>query len=336
MSAPATQRPTRPARGDRGTFVSGLNQALHHEMTHDPSLLVFGEDVAQLGGLFRVTEGLNDAFPGRVFDLPIAENGYTGVAVGAAMAGHNVVVEMQVIDFVLLAADAIANAGGLHFASGGQVNVPIVVRGPVGLGTGFGVTHSQRLEAALAARPGITVLMPSTPADAKGLLTSAIRSPNPVVIFEDAQLYYKRGELPADGTEVPIGKARTAREGGDVTLVSSGNGLATVLAAADELAGHGIEADVIDLRTLRPLDWPAIEASVRRTRRFAIVLDGPSFCSYGSYVAAEVARRCWEELAAAPQAIGGIDAPAAASQPAEAQVQVAGDDVVALVRSMVR
>jgi pyruvate dehydrogenase E1 component beta subunit len=337
MSATVPTRPASPSHGDHGTFVTGLNQALRHELKQDPSLLLLGEDIAQLGGLFRVTEGLAQDYGERVLDTPIAEAGFTGVAIGAALAGHRVVVEMQVIDFLWLAADQLANAGALHFASGGQVSVPLVMRGPCGFGTGFGVTHSQRLEAVLAGRPGIKVLMPSTPADAKGLLTSAIRDPGPVVIFEDSILYYRRGTLPPDGVTTPIGEANVAREGADFTLATSGRGLAICLDAAETLSGEsGIEVEVIDLRTLKPLDWKTIEASVDRTRRFAVALDGPGFCSYGSYVAAEVTRRCWDTLDAPPRAIGGIDVPAATSESAEARAGISRDMVAREVAALMQ
>jgi pyruvate/2-oxoglutarate/acetoin dehydrogenase E1 component len=336
MSATAPARPASPSRGSHGTFVAGLNQALAYELDHDPSLLLLGEDIAQLGGLFRVTEGLAAAHPQRVLDTPIAEAGFTGVAIGAAIAGHRVMVEMQVIDFLWLAADQLANAASLHFASGGQISVPIVLRGPCGLGTGFGVTHSQRLEAVLASRPGMKVLMPSTPGDAKGLLTSAIRDPGPVIMFEDSILYYRRGPLPPDGTTVPIGEARTVREGGDVTIATAGRGLAVCLDAAETLSQErGIEADVIDLRSLKPLDWKAIETSVVRTRHFTIALDGPGFCSFGSYVAAEVARRQWGALQAPPVAIGGIDVPGAPPEPAEGVLTITPGQVADRIRDLV-
>jgi pyruvate/2-oxoglutarate/acetoin dehydrogenase E1 component len=336
MSPAAPARPASPSRGLEGTFVGGLNQALRYELDNDPSLLLLGEDIAQLGGLFRVTEGLAEAHPDRVLDTPIAEAGFTGVAIGAAMAGHHVMVEMQVIDFLWLAADQLANAAGLHFASGGQISVPIVLRGPCGLGTGFGVTHSQRLEAVLASRPGMKVVMPSTPGDAKGLLTSALRDPGPVIMFEDSILYYRRGPLPPDGTAIPIGEAKVAREGSDVTLATTGRGLGICLEAAQALSDdRGIEVEVIDLRSLKPLDWDMLEDSVATTRRFAIALDGPSFCSYGSYVAAEMGRRRWSMLDAPPLAITGIDVPGAPPEPAEAAVAITPQKVSQGIASLV-
>jgi pyruvate dehydrogenase E1 component beta subunit len=336
MSSLAPARPESPSGGSHGTFVAGLNQALRHELEHDPSLLLLGEDIAQLGGLFRVTEGLAETYPDRVLDTPIAEAGFTGVGVGAAMAGHHVMVEMQVIDFLWLAADQLANAAGLHFASGGQISVPLVLRGPCGLGTGFGVTHSQRLEAVLASRPGMKVVMPSTPGDAKGLLTSALRDPGPVIMFEDSILYYRRGPLPPDGETIPIGVANVAREGADVTLATTGRGLAICLEAAEALSSEReIEVEVIDLRSLKPLDWGKLEDSVASTRRFAIALDGPSFCSYSSFVAAEIARRRWSMLDAPPLAITGIDVPGAPPEPAEAAVAISPEKVVDGIASLI-
>jgi pyruvate dehydrogenase E1 component beta subunit len=318
------------------TFVEGLNEALHHEMEQDSSVLVFGEDIALLGGLFRVTDGLLDRYPDRVFDTPISEGGFASMAIGAAMAGHRSVVEIQIIDFLWLAADQIANAGALHFVSNGQVTVPTVFRGPCAFGTGFGVTHTQRLEAIFASRPGVKVLMPSTPADAKGLLTSAIRDPNPVVIFEDASLYYVKGDTGPDGEGVPIGKARIAREGSDCTIVSAGRGVGICLDAATELAERrGLEVEVVDLRSLKPVDWPLLEASVAKTGSFVAALDGPPFCSYASFLCSEIAARRWSELRAAPAAVGGLDVSAAVAPEAELSAGITSERVAAAVERAV-
>ena len=327
-----------PSESDthRGTFVGGLNEALHYAMREDSRVLVMGEDVATLGGLFRVTAGLLEAFPGRVIDTPICEGGFVGVGIGAAMAGHAVIVEMQVIDFLLFAADQLANAGNLHFVSGAQLSVPIVVRGPCGLGTGFGVTHSQRLEAIFAGRPGLKVLMPSTPADAKGLLTSAIADPSPVVIFEGATLYYAQGDLPPDGTTVPIGAATVVLEGDACTVATAGRGVGVCLEAAETLReSHGIAIEIIDLRSLKPVDWKTIDDSVTRTRRFIATLDGPGFCSYSSYLTAQIAQRWWTTLISAPRTVGGLDVAGSPSLPAEGRVCINPSLIVEEVKAMI-
>jgi pyruvate/2-oxoglutarate/acetoin dehydrogenase E1 component len=316
------------------TFVDGLNQALHHEMENDPSLLVLGEDVARLGGLFNVTAGLYERFPARVLDTPISEGGFAGMAVGAAVAGHRVVVEIQIIDFLWQAADQIANAGNMHFVSNGQVSVPVVFRGPCTFGTGFGVTHTQRLEGVFASRPGVKVLMPGTPADAKGLLTSAIRDPNPVVIFEDVALYYAKGELGADGDAVPIGEAHVVRAGSDCTVASAGRGVGISLSAAKQLAERGVEAEVIDLRSIKPVDWTLLEASTNRTGAFVAALDGPPVCSYAGFLCSEIARRCWIRLRAAPTAVTGLDVASAVSRVAEESAAITSDHVAATVERL--
>jgi pyruvate dehydrogenase E1 component beta subunit len=318
------------------TIVAGLNQALHHEMERDDSVVVIGLDVAGLDGLFRVTAGLAAKYPDRVFDVPISEGGFAGMGVGAAMAGQRAVVEFQVLDFIWLAADQIANAGNMHFVTNGQVSVPVVFRGPCGFGTGFGVTHSQHFEAIFAGRPGVKVVMPSTPADAKGLLTAAIRDPNPVVFIEEATTYYKKGEVGEDGVPVPLGSGRVARSGGDLTLATAGRCVELCVGVADELAANGgPDVEVIDLRSLKPIDWELLEGSVAKTGRFGAALDGPAFCSYVSYLSAEVARRCWGSLDAAPVAIAGEDVAAGVSIPAEASAGITAEQVSDRVRSLV-
>jgi pyruvate dehydrogenase E1 component beta subunit len=334
VSTPEPLDAAKSTVGAVDTYAAGLNQALRHEMHIDPSVLVMGEDVGRLGGLFRVTAGLAEAFPGRVFDTPIAESGFAGMGIGAAMAGFKVVVEIQVIDFLWCAADQIANAGNMHFVSGGQVSVPIVFRGPCGFGTGFGVTHSQHLESVFANRPGVKVVMPSTPADAKGLLTYAIRDPNPVVIFEDANLYYERGELPPDGEIVPIGVARIAREGRDCTIATGGRSLMICSRASEALASEGIEVELIDVRSLKPFDWNMLETSVKKTGRFISAFDGPTICSFGAYLTGQVASRCWSALTAPPLAIGGIDVAGAVARPAEALAGISPERVLEGVRRL--
>jgi pyruvate/2-oxoglutarate/acetoin dehydrogenase E1 component len=318
------------------TIVAGLNQALHHEMATDPSVVLMGCDVGALGGIFHVTSGLLERFPDRVFETPISEGAYAGMGIGAAIAGRRAIVDFGVLDFIWLACDQIANAGNMHFVTNGQVSVPVVFRGPCGFGTGFGVTHSQHFEAIFASRPGVKVVMPSTPADAKGLLTAAIRDPNPVVFVEEAVLYYKKGEVGEDGTVVPLGSGRVAREGGDCTVASAGRCVHLCVEVADQLAAAGgPDVEVIDLRSLKPVDWELLQRSVEKTGRFAAALDGPPFCSYVGYLAGEVAQRSWSSLQAAPVAIAGEDVAAGVSIPAEASAGITAEQVAEQLRALV-
>jgi pyruvate/2-oxoglutarate/acetoin dehydrogenase E1 component len=335
MPEPDALAAVRESWGQRNTYAAGINQALHYEMGVDPTVLLMGEDVGGLGGVFGVTRGLAEAYPDRVLDTPIAEGGFAGMGVGAAMAGHPVVVEIQIIDFLLFAADQIANAGNMHFVSGGQVTIPIVFRGPCCFGAGFGVTHTQHLEAFFANRPGVRVVMPSTPADAKGLLTSAIRDPNPVVLFEETTLYFRRGEVVEDGTAIPLGVARIVREGSDVTVATAGRAVELCVAAAETLAQEdGIDLEVVDLRSLKPVDWDTLASSIGKTGSFLSAFDGPRFCSYGTFLVSEAAERCWAELKSAPRALGGIDVAAAVAQPAEALAGVTPERIVIAIRQM--
>lgn len=311
------------AKGATDTFVAGLNQALKHEMKMDPSVIVLGEDIARLGGLFRVTEGLMESFPGRVLDTPISENGLAGLGVGAAIAGQKVVVEFQVLDFIWLAADQVVNSGLMHFVSGGQVSVPVVFRGPCGFGTGFGVTHTQHLETVFAGRPGLKVVMPSTPWDAKALLTSAIRDPNPVIFIEESTLYYKQGAVPQDGVSVPLGSARVVSRGDDITLISAGRGISICERAVQMMREEGVSAELIDLRTLKPVDWNTLRTSVSKTGRAICAIDGSDFCSFATYVTANLTELCWDDLQAAPSAVTGEDVACAVAAEAES---VAGID----------
>jgi pyruvate/2-oxoglutarate/acetoin dehydrogenase E1 component len=310
------------------TFVSGLNQALHFEMQNDPSVLVLGEDIGRLGGLFRVTDGLAEAFPGRVYDTPISEGGFAGMGVGAAIAGHHVVVELQVFDFIWLAADQVANAAMMHFVSGGQVSVPIVFRGPCGFGTGFGVTHTQHLEAVFCSRPGLKVVYPSTPWDAKGLLTSAIRDPNPVIFIEESTLYYQKGPLPEDGESIPLGSARVVVEGEDLTIISAGRALAVCEEAIGELESLGIAAELIDLRSLKPLDLATLCTSVQKTGYAICALDGPAMYSFSSMLTGMITEHCWASLKGPPTVVGGLDIAGPVAQPAEQHLGVRPESVV--------
>jgi pyruvate dehydrogenase E1 component beta subunit len=253
------------------TYVKAINAAMARAMREDPRVFVLGEDVAE-GGPYTTTAGLADEFgTDRVINTPISEGAITGVAIGAAQAGMRPILEIMFIDFITLALDQIANqAAKAHLMSGGQLSVPLVVRTQGGAGYRSGAQHSQSLESWLTHLPGLKVVMPSRAVDAAGLLASAVADPNPVVFVENKTLYFRREEVPDDPPPVPLGRAETLRPGRDVTIVALSRLVGDALAAAERLAGEGVEAEVIDPRTLVPLDLDAIVESVRRTNRLVI------------------------------------------------------------------
>jgi len=278
------------------TYLQAINEALKEEIRRDPNVFVIGEDVGYYGGLFRVTRGLLDEFgPKRLIDTPISEQAFMGIAVGAAMVGMRPVVELMYMDFFLVCADQIFNqAAKMRYMSGGQVKVPLVIRGQQGGGKRYGAQHSQSVESAFAHFPGIKVVAPATPYDAKGLLKSAIRDDNPVVFLEHKLLYFTQGEVPPAGEEytVPIGVAEVKRPGRDLTLATFSYCLLEALQAADELAQEqGIEAEVVDLRSIVPLDMETVLDSVQKTGRLLAVHE--SYANNG--IGAEIVARVYEE-----------------------------------------
>jgi len=279
-------------------YAAAINQALADAMLADPAVMVFGEDVAKPGGAFAVTRGLLEKFGAlRVRDTPISEAAIAGAAVGAAMSGLRPVVEIMFMDFVTLAMDAIVNqAAKAHFMFGGQCNVPLVVRTQHGGGLNAGPQHSQCLEAWFAHVPGLKVVVPSNPADAYGLLRSAIEDPNPVIFIEHKALYASKGEFAAEPALVPIGKARIARSGTDATIVAYGAVVASALEAARALALEGIEAEVIDLRSVQPWDHMAVVASVNRTRRLVVAHEAVRDFGVGAEIAASVSEMAFDRL----------------------------------------
>ena len=294
-------------------FWQAVNAALGEELERDPRVVMFGEDVGKAGGPFGASRGLRDRFgESRVRDTPIAESSITSVAVGAAMSGLRPVVEIMFFDFVTLAMDQLVNqAAKMRYMSGGKLSVPMTVLTFAGSGRGSGPQHSQSLEAWLAHVPGLAVVYPSNPADAKGLLKTAIRSDDPVVFIESSRLWTTRGEVP-DGADhlVPIGKATIARPGSDVTLVSWGWAAARTLEASTILADAGIDAEVIDLRTISPLDEAAILESVGRTGRLVVVHDAAGPFGPGAEIAALVAEHAFDALRAPVARVAAPFAPA--------------------------
>jgi pyruvate dehydrogenase E1 component beta subunit len=296
-------------------YREALGAALREELRRDERVFLMGEDIGVFGGAFKVTEGLLEEFGDRrIRDTPISENTIVGMGVGSAMAGLRPVVELMTINFSLLAFDQIVNhAAHIHYMFGGQVSVPMVVRMPQGAGHQLGPTHSHCWEALFLHVPGLLVAVPSTPADAKGLLKAAIRDENPVIFIEHESLYGQRGEVPGDEEHehlLPFGRAAVRREGDDVTIVGISRMARTAEKAAESLAErHGVGAEVIDPRTLRPLDLDTILASVRKTNRCVIVEEGWPHGGVGANLAALIAEQAFDDLDAPVERVSGADLP---------------------------
>jgi pyruvate dehydrogenase E1 component beta subunit len=294
------------------TMREALRDALAEEMRRDNDVFLMGEEVAQYQGAYKISQGLLDEFGDRrVIDTPITEQGFAGIGVGAAFAGLKPIVEFMTWNFAMQAIDQIVNsAGKTLYMSGGQVSCPIVFRGPNGAAARVAAQHSQCYSAWYAHIPGLKVVAPSNPADAKGLLKSAIRDPNPVLVLENEVLYGSHGPVPkVEDWLVPIGRARIARPGIHVTIVSFARGMVYALDAAEQLARDGIEAEVIDLRSLRPLDLETIIASVKKTNRIVTVEEAWPVCSVGSEICAQVAMQAFDHLDAPPAKVTGADVP---------------------------
>jgi pyruvate dehydrogenase E1 component beta subunit len=291
------------------TLVEAVNDALHTEMERDEAVLVMGEDVGRAGGVFRATAGLRDRFgPDRCVDTPLAEAGILGTAVGLAMAGWRPVCEMQYESFSYPCLDQlICHVGRYHWRTNGAMKFPITIRMPIGGGVRAPELHEDSPEAYYVHTPGVKVAIPSTPADAKGLLAAAIRSPDPVVVFEPKVLYRSpREEVPEGEHVVPLGKARVAREGGDVTLIAYGGMVPVAVEAAEELDAS---AEVVDLRSLKPLDEETLLASVAKTGRAVIVQEAPRVAGFGAEIAAVLAEKAILDLRAPVLRVTGYDAP---------------------------
>jgi len=272
------------------TFAEAVREAMCEEMRRDPSVFLMGEDIGVYRGAFGVTQEMYKEFPGRVLDTPISEAGFVGAGIGAAMSGMRPIVEIMFSDFVSVCWDMLLNqAPKMHFMFGGQLSVPLTVRTAAGCGTGAAAQHSQSLEAMLCHIPGLKVVAPSTPYDAKGLLKAAIRDPNPVVFLEEKTLYRTKGIVPENEYVLPLGQADVKRTGKDVTIVTYGRMVPMCLAAADALFSEGISCEVVDLRTLLPMDKPCIYESVKKTKHLLIVHEAVKTGGLGGEIAASVA-----------------------------------------------
>jgi len=320
----------------RLTYREACKQALRDALHADPRTFVMGEDVGKYGGCYGVTKGLLDEFgPERIVDTPLAENGFTGVGIGAAVAGLRPIVEIMTCNFSLLALDQIVNsATKLAHMSGGQFAVPLVIRMATGGGRQLAAQHSHSLEGWFAHIPGMTVLVPATVEDARFMLAAALADPNPVLIFEHIVLYNAEGELDPAVAGVDIERAKVRRPGRDVSLVTYGNSLPKCLAAADRLATDGVDAEVVDLRVLRPLDMASVVASVLRTRRVVIVDEGWKSGSISAEIAARLAEDSLYELDAPIRRVCSREVPVPYAAHMEEAALPRIDDIVAAARAL--
>ncbi len=348
-AAPAAPAPVQAAKGwphsdipegvptKTMTVREALREAMAEEMRADPNVFLMGEEVGEYQGAYKISQGLLDEFGAkRVVDTPITEIGFAGIATGASWGGLRPIVEFMTFNFAMQAIDHIINsAAKTLYMSGGQMGSPMVFRGPNGAAARVGAQHSQDFAAWYAAIPGLRVCMPYTAADAKGLLKSAIRDPNPVVFLENEILYGRSFEVPAEGDfTIPFGKASILREGADVTLVSFGIGLSHALAAAEDLAKEGIQAEVINLRTLRPIDYDTVLASVQKTNRCVTVEEGFPVGSIGDHLASTIMQRAFDYLDAPVITCTGKDVPMPYAANLEKLALITPAEIVAAVKSV--
>ncbi len=302
------------------TYRKALNDALAEELARDENVFIIGEEVAQYNGAYKVTEGLWQRFGDkRVLDTPITEAAFIGLSVGASMLGLRPVVELMFWSFAYVAYDQIVNnAGCIRYMSGGQINLPLVIRGPANGGTNVGATHSHTPESILANNPGVKVVCPATAYDAKGLMKTAIRDNDPVFVMENTLLYGETWEVPEEEYLIPLGVADVKREGSDISLVAHGRAVITSLQAADILAHeHNIRAEVVDLRSIRPLDEETLLRSVRKTHRAVLVDENKPFCAVSAQIATTIQEKAFDDLDAPVLRVCTLDAPAIYSPPLE-------------------
>ncbi len=317
--------------------AEALNEALREEMLADPRVFVMGEDVGPYGGIYNVTKGLWEEFGDeRVRDTPISENGFVGAALGAAVVGGRPIAELMFGDFIAPAMDQLANQiAKARYMSGGKVRAPLVIRTTIGARGSTAAQHSQSLHAWMMHTPGLYVVAPSTPADCKGLLKTAIRDDNPVIFFEHKKLYPDKGEVPDGDFTIPLGTADIKREGRHVTIVAISLMVSRALAVAERLSAQGIDVEVLDPRTLVPMDWETIFTSVRKTGRAVIVDEGPFTCGAAAEIAARISNDCFDYLDAPVVRVCAKDTPIPFSPPLENFVIPGEDDIENAVRSVV-
>src|ERR1700681_3805903 len=336
VTAPAG-RAQGAANPDEKLYRVALREALTEEMERDENVYLIGEDIGVFGGAYRVTDGLRDKFgPKRSVDAPIAEKGFVGAAIGSAMLGLRPVVELMTINFSLVAYDQIVNnAAKIRYMFGGESKVPLVIRMPGGAGHQLSAQHSHSLEVLYGLIPGLLVVAPTTPEDAKGMLKSAIRSDNPVMFLESMSLYNVRGIVPPGDYTTPLGKAALRRSGSDVTIVGVSRMAVLAHEAAKQLEEEDVDAEVIDLRSIRPIDWEPIVDSVRKTGRCVVVEEGWSTYGVTAEIAAGVSERCFDYLDAPVRRLGGAQVPMPYSLPLEKASIPTSENIKQLVRAVV-
>jgi pyruvate dehydrogenase E1 component beta subunit len=312
-----------------------IRRAMSEEMRRDPTIFLMGEEVAFYDGAYKVSQGMLEEFgPDRVIDTPISENGFAGLGVGAAMAGMRPIIEFMTFNFSLVAYDQVINsAARIYQMSAGQYKVPIVFRGPNGAAENLGSQHSTAVESIYAHFPGLKVVSPSTPADAYGLLKSAIRDDNPVLFLESEMMYGLKGEVPAEEYLIPLGKADLKRDGTDVTLITWNKQVQNCLAAAATLEKEGISAQVLDLRSLRPLDHEAIFASVAKTHRVVVVQEGFAYAGVGAEISARIQESCFDLLDAPVRRVTNRDVPMPYAPNLEKQVIITPERIADAARA---
>jgi acetoin:2,6-dichlorophenolindophenol oxidoreductase subunit beta len=318
------------------SFSRALNEALREEMRRDSRVFILGEDIGRLGGLFKVTDGLLQEFGSdRVIDTPISEAAIAGAGLGSALVGMRPVIEFQFMDFMTIAMDQIVNhAAKIRYMTGGQASAPMVIRAPICGGVNLGAQHSQSLEAWFVHIPGLKVVMPSAPVDAKGLLKSAIRDDNPVLFLEHRLLYGQTGPVPSEEYLIPLTSGAIKRSGTDMTVVATGRTVNLALTAAEKLAAEGIEIEVVDPRTLKPLDASVIERSIKKTSRAVILSDGNRMCGYGAELAATIAESCFFDLDAPVKMVCGRDVPMPVAPLLQRAVMVSEEDLLQTCRAL--
>ena len=320
------------------TYGNAITEALHEEMVRDPSVFIIGEDMGVMGSVFGLTKGFMEEFgENRVIDAPISESGFCGVAVGAAVRGMRPVVELMYIDFAALALDPIVNqAAKMRYMTGGQVKVPLVIRAPSGAGRRNAGQHSQSLETWFTHSPGLKVVAPGTPYDVKGLLKTAIRDDDPVIFIEHKFCYAQKGEIPEEEYLIPFGKADIKRPGKDVTVIAWSRQTIFALEAAERLAKDGIDVEVVDLRSLVPLDWEAIATSVKKTHRVVVAHEAVKRSGFGGEIASQIMEDLFDYLDAPVKRVAASNVVMPFSPPLEDRVFPHVDDIVAGVKDVVR
>jgi len=317
-------------------FREALRDAMTEEMERDENVFLMGEEVAEYNGAYKVSEGMLEKFgPRRVFDTPISEAGFAGLGVGAACCGLRPIIEFMSWSFTLVCMDQLVNnAANVRYMSGGQFKIPVVFRGGNGIAHQLGATHSHRMEAVYARVPGLIVVSPSTPYDAKGLLKSSIRCDDPVIFLESEKMLADKGEVPAEEYLLPIGTANVEREGDQVTIISYGRPLQRVVRPAVEhlRTDHGIDVELIDVRTLRPLDVDTIADSVRKTNRCVIVDEDWGYCGMGSGILYKIQKRCFDDLDAPIEYVHSDEIPVPFSHPLEEAMIPSVDRIVSAVK----